>query len=234
VSVLALPSDCLQAQLEHHRPELTGYCRRMLDSPFEAEDAVQETLLRAWRNLDRLQGRGALRAWLYRIATNVSFDMLKARTRRGRPTDLGPWGSPAGERLSMLGGDPEAASTTSLVSGERDPAELIIARETLRLALIAALDRLTGRQRAVLILRDVLRCSAGEVAELLETSVPAVNSALQRARGRLESCAGSGAGRTAVHNPSQRAQLARYVQAFEAHDIDALTSLLRNEAMGVA
>src|SRR3954453_419853 len=174
-------------ELEQHRRELTAYCYRMLGSPFEAEDAVQETMVRAWRKLDRFEGRAALRSWLYRIATNVCLDMLSARDRRARPMDLGPAREPGDSNPKPFPGVTwiEPIPETS-VAPEGDPAEVAVAHETIRLAFVAALQHLPPRQRAVLILCEVLRWKAAEVAELLETSVASVNSALQRARATLE------------------------------------------------
>ena len=177
-----------EAELEQHRAELTGYCYRMLGSGFEAEDAVQETMVRAWRGLDRFEGRSALRSWLYRIATNVCLDMLHGRQRRARPMDLGP--ATDAERGASARRCPRASGcsrspTADAGSRDGDPAEQARPRETIRLAFVAALQHLPPRQRAVLILREVLRWQASEVAELLDTSVASVNSALQRARATL-------------------------------------------------
>ena len=176
----------LGAQLEQHRRELTAYAYRMLGSSFEAEDAVQETMIRAWRGYERFEGRAALRSWLYRIATNVCLDMLSGRERRARPMDLGPAREPIESNLNTL---PEVTwiepVPDGLVLPEGDPADVAVARETIRLAFVAALQHLPPRQRAVLILCEVLRWQATEVAELLETSVASVNSALQRARATL-------------------------------------------------
>jgi RNA polymerase sigma-70 factor (ECF subfamily) len=210
-------------ELERHRRELTAYCYRMLGSPFEAEDAVQETLLRAWRALDRFEGRSQLRSWMYRIATNVCLDMLSGRERRARPMDMGPARPPDGPIGEIL---PEV---TWIEPAPDDPATVAESHETIRLAFVAALQHLPPRQRAVLILREVLHWQAAEVAELLETSVPAVNSALQRARATIEEAdvADAGNGSLSEHD---RDLLARYVDAFQRYDMDALTSLIHEDA----
>jgi RNA polymerase sigma-70 factor, ECF subfamily len=217
--------------LEQYRGELTGYCYRMLGSPFDAEDAVQETLVRAWRGLDRFEGRAALRSWLYRIATNVSLDMIEARKRRALPTDLGPAQEPVAANLNMR---PESEWVEPMpdarVAPEGDPAEVTVARETIRLAFVAALQYLPPKQRAVLILCEVLRWQASEVAELLETSVASVNSALQRARATLETRDLSADAEPAVGDEADAELLARYVDAFERYDIEALTSLIHEDA----
>jgi RNA polymerase sigma-70 factor (ECF subfamily) len=209
--------------LEQYRSELTGYCYRMLGSPFDAEDAVQEALLRAWRGIDRFEGRAALRSWLYRIATNVCLDMLGGRERRARPMDLGPAGEPLIENLRDR---PEV----TWIEPTPDPADAAIASETIKLAFVAALQHLPPRQRAVLILCEVLRWKASEVAELLETSVASVNSALQRARATLETVDLEAGKTVAEMDEADRDLLARYVKAFEAYDVDALTSLIREDA----
>jgi RNA polymerase sigma-70 factor, ECF subfamily len=218
------------AELEQYRTELTAYCYRMLGSPFEAEDAVQETLVRAWRNLDRFEGRSSLRSWLYRIATNVCLDMLGGRERRARPMDLGPSREPVESNLNTL---PEVTWIEPIpdrLVAESDPAEVAVAHETIRLAFVAALQHLPPRQRAVLILCEVLRWKAAEVAELLETSVASVNSALQRARATLDSASVTPADRVADLDEADRELLDRYVQAFEAYDMSALTSLIHEDA----
>jgi RNA polymerase sigma-70 factor (ECF subfamily) len=218
-------------ELEQHRVELTAYCYRMLGSGFEAEDAVQETMIRAWRGLDRFEGRAALRSWLYRIATNVCLDMLQGRERRARPMDLGPAREPVIENLNTL---PEVTwiqpVPDELVLREGDPAEVAVARESIRLAFVAALQHLPPRQRAVLILCEVLRWQATEVAELLDTSVASVNSALQRARATLATTDVSGGEAAATLDAESRALLERYVAAFEQYDIEALTSLIQEDA----
>jgi RNA polymerase sigma-70 factor (ECF subfamily) len=220
----------LEQALEQHRRELVGYCYRMLGSPFEAEDAVQETMLRAWRNVDSVQARVALRSWLYRIATNVCLDALAARKRRARPMDLGPAQEPVESNLNEL---PEVTWIEPIPDGivsAEDPAEQAVARETLRLAFVAALQHLPPRQRAVLILAEVLRWKAAEVAELLDTSVASVNSALQRARATLEQTSASATEAPGELDSSQKELLSRYVQAFEQYDMEALTSLIREDA----
>ena len=204
----------LEGRLEQHRSELTAYCYRMLGSPFEAEDAVQETLIRAWKAFDRCEGRAALRSWLYRIATNVCLDMLSSRERRALPMDLGPARAPDAANLNTL---PESLwiqpVPTGLVVPEGDPAEVAVARESIRLAFVAALQHLPPRQRASLILCEVLRWQASEVAELLETTVASVNSALQRARSTLAAAKVSASDPSPPLDDADRALLARYVSA---------------------
>ncbi|HTO26690.1 MAG TPA: sigma-70 family RNA polymerase sigma factor [Gaiellaceae bacterium] len=206
------------AELEQHRAELTRYCYRMLGSPFDAEDAVQDTFVRAWKGGERFEGRAPLGSWLYRIATNVCLDMLKAGRRRARPMDLGPAREPVIENLSTL---PEV----TWIEPSPDPADVAVDRETTRLAFVAALQLLPPRQRAVLILCEVLRWQASEVADLLETSVASVTSALQRARATLAL-----ASMPESDREIDTELLDRYVAAFEAYDIDALTELIREDA----
>jgi RNA polymerase sigma-70 factor (ECF subfamily) len=218
------------ADLEQHRRELTAYCYRMLGSPFEAEDAVQDTLLRAWKGLARFEGRATLRSWLYRIATNVCLDMLGGRERRARPMDLGPAGLP---ELESLRDRPEVTwihpAPDGLLLPEGDPAAVAEARETIRLAFVAALQHLPPRQRAVLLLREVLNLSAADVAELLDTTVASVNSALQRARATLDATEVVDRGRRTL-TAEDRDLLDRYVGAFERYDVVELTDLLREDA----
>jgi RNA polymerase sigma-70 factor (ECF subfamily) len=224
--------DRATEDLEQYRRELTGYCYRMLGSVFEADDAVQETIVRAWRGLDAFEGRSALRSWVYRIATNVCLDMLRGRQRRATPMDLGPAGTPETFRANTL---PEHAWLEPLPDArvlrpDDDPAELAATRESIRLAFITALQHLPPRQRAVLILREVLRWQATEVAELLETSVASVNSALQRARATLGTLDLAEADPQPV-DAEQQALLARYVDAFERYDIASLVGLLHDDAV---
>jgi RNA polymerase sigma-70 factor (ECF subfamily) len=223
----------LEIRLETHRRELTGYCYRMLGSGFEAEDAVQETMVRAWRATGGFEGRATMRSWLYRIATNVCLDMIQGPQRRARPMDLGPASTAASVIPDAL---PESAwilpvpdARVSPVGG--DPAELAAYRESIRLAFVVALQHLPPRQRAILILREVLRWQAAEVAELLDTTVVSVNSALQRARATLGAAGvGIDAGEPAGLDPGQQVLLDRYVDAFERYDITAFVSLLHEDA----
>jgi len=222
----------LELQLSGYRRELTGYCYRMLGSAFDAEDAVQDTMVRAWRALETFEGRASLRSWLYRIATNVCLDSLDGRKRRALPLDLSTAPSPPVE--ASLGRVLPDASWVEPVLDDRvlpeggDPADLAVQRESIRLAFVAALQHLPPRQRAVLVLRDVLRWKADEVAGLLDTTVPAVNSALQRARATL--------GALDADRPvdpldaEHRALLERYVDAFERYDIDGFVALLHEDA----
>jgi RNA polymerase sigma-70 factor (ECF subfamily) len=222
----------VEEQLERYRVELTGYCYRMLGGAFEAEDAVQETFLRAWRSFDRFEGRSSLRSWLYRIASNVCFDMLGSSQRRARPMDLHGPSSPDGPLSPPLHESTwiEPMPDARVLTSADDPAEQTVARESIRLAFVAALQHLPPRQRAVLILREVLRWQASEVAELLETSVPSVNSALQRARATLDARNPQDTGTAQAPDGSQQELLDRYMDAFQRYDIESLTALLHEEA----
>jgi RNA polymerase sigma-70 factor (ECF subfamily) len=229
------PAELDLAALEPYRGELTGYCYRMLGSTFDADDAVQETLVRAWQALDRFEGRSALRSWVYRIATNVCLDTLRGRSRRALPMDLS---SPVPASTTPEHVLPDSAwlepiPATAVALSDADPAQHAVAQETIRLAFVAALQHLPPRQRAVLILREVLCWQASEVAELLETTVASVNSALQRARATLAardlSVNGASAS-TAELGEEERALLARYVDAFERYDITSLVTLLHEDA----
>ena len=227
------PASELDTHLEAYRVELTGYCYRILGAAFEAEDAVQETFIRAWRSYDRFEGRAALRSWLYKIATNVCLDMRSASQRRARPIDINPAltaDAPLGQPLPDAHWIEPVPDERAVPTGG-DPAEVAVARETIRLAFVAALQHLPPRQRAVLILREVLRWKAEEVAELLDTTVASVNSALQRARATLAQKDLVESDPTpAALDAEQEALLARYVRAFEQYDMDALTSLLNEDA----
>ena len=221
----------LGRQLDEYRADLLAYCYRMLASPFEAEDAVQETFLRAWRGFDSFEGRSAVKTWIHRIATNVCLDMLRSRQHRLRPMDLGPAREPVESNLNVR---PEVTwiepIPDTLIATDPDPAERAVSRETVRLAFVAALQHLPPRQRAALILCEVMSWKASEVAELLETSAASINSALQRARATLKESGISSAERAPAMDEAQRALLARYVEAFERYDINALTSVIREDA----
>lgn len=213
--------------LEAHRAALTGHCYRMLGSISDADDAVQETMVRAWRKLEGFEGRSSLRTWLHRIATNVCLDALAERSRRVRPTETrGP-----GTVDDALVAEPrshwlEPVPDARVVPEGANPAEAALLREQVRLAFVAALQYLPPRQRAVLLLADVLEWSAAEIAEALETSVPAVNSALQRARAALSSRP-----RDTVPplDEARSALLEKFVDAFQRYDVDALATLLRED-----
>jgi RNA polymerase sigma-70 factor, ECF subfamily len=222
----------VERALESHRRELTGFCYRMLGAGSEAEDAVQETMIRAWRSIDRFEGRSSLRSWLYRIANNVCLDMVRSPQRRARPMELGPSRHTAEVKL----GAPLTEDTfVQPIADERvidlggDPADVAAARDSIRLAFVAALQHLPARQRSVLILCEVLRWQASEVAELLDTSVASVNSALQRARTTLAQTQGEPL--DTPSDPEQQALLTRYVEAFESYDMSKLVGLLRDDVV---
>jgi RNA polymerase sigma-70 factor (ECF subfamily) len=202
----------------------------MLRSQLEAEDAVQETLMRAWRGVDRFEGRAALRTWLYGIATNVCFDHLRSGRRRAHPIDLGPGGAAD----ALLGPTWLAPAASAPALEATDPADVAISREEARLAFVAAVRRLPPRQRAVLFLRDVLRWRAREVADLLGVTVPSVNSALQRARTNLAARKIGDADRTASLDEADRALVARFVDAFARHDFDAIVAVLCEDVRALA
>jgi RNA polymerase sigma-70 factor (ECF subfamily) len=231
MSDLAATQD-LDSRLEQHRRELTGYCYRMLGSSFEAEDAVQDTMVRAWRSFEKFEGRSSLRSWLYRIATNVCLDMLNAGNRRARPMDLS---GPTPVAQAQLNARPEITWLEPVPDGRvlpsvADPAETAVERETIRLAFVAALQHLPPKQRAVLILREVLAWKASEVAELLGTTVASVNSALQRARATLSEQGPAASDAADPLDEEQQQLLERYVAAFEGYDMKALTALLHEDA----
>ncbi|MFF4317325.1 sigma-70 family RNA polymerase sigma factor [Streptomyces sp. NPDC001568] len=227
------PEADLDAAMDRYRVELTGYCYRMLGSAFDAEDAVQDTYVRAWRGFDKFEGRSSLRSWLYRIATNVCLDLLSAGNKRARPMDLT---APQHQASAVLGERPEVTWLEPVPDGRvlpqtADPAEMAVAKESVRLAFVAALQHLPAKQRAVLILREVLAWKADEVAQLLDTTVASVNSALQRARATL---AGRRIRETESADPldtDQAKLLEQYLSAFEAYDISRLTTLLHEDAV---
>jgi RNA polymerase sigma-70 factor (ECF subfamily) len=200
----------------HHRRELTGYCSKILGSAFEADDAVQETMVRAWTRRDSFEGRSSVHSWLYRIATNVCLDMLRRRSRRGVPVDL--------DGL-------EAPPHDEDLQAEVDPADVVAANDEIQLAFVVALQALPARQRAVLILREVLRWSAPEVADLLGTTVASVNSALQRARATLAARQAGTTRPARLLDANERALLAGYTTAFERYDVGSLVTLLRQDAL---
>ncbi len=228
----AAPPEVTPESLEEYRRELTGYCYRMLGSGFEADDAVQETMLRAWRSAGRFEGRSSLRSWLYRIATNTCLDMLRGRQRRALPMDLGPASPPVEALLGEW--HPEdiwisPIADARVVPEHGDPAEIAVARDTIRLAFITAMQHLPPRQRATLILCEVLRMPAAEAAATLGTSVAAVNSALQRARATLAALPQEQ--RPAEVDADQADLLARYVDAFQRYDMEQLVTLLHDDAV---
>jgi RNA polymerase sigma-70 factor (ECF subfamily) len=225
-------AGALEEALAAHRVELTAYCYRMLGSPFEADDAVQETLLRAWRSYDRFEGRSSLRTWLYRIATNACLDALAQRKRRATPMDLGPAHRPEDGPGPMVHEQMwlEPVPDDRILPTAGDPGELAVQRDTVRLAFVAALQHLPPRQRVVLLLREVLQWQAVEVADLLDTSVASVNSALQRARATLSTKDLTDTDDSGDLDVDLQDLLARYVDAFERYDMASLTQLLREDA----
>jgi RNA polymerase sigma-70 factor (ECF subfamily) len=225
------PGEVSPDKLEEYRRELTGYCYRMLGSGFEADDAVQETMLRAWRAADSFEGRSSIRSWLYRIATNICLDMLRGRRRRALPIDLRPASPPVG---ALLGDRHPEDIWISPIADSRilpehgDPADIAVARDAVRLAFVTAMQHLPARQRAALILCEVLKMPAAEAAATLDTSVAAVNSALQRARATLAELpsAGQPGAPERATAPADPELLDRYVDAFQRYDMSALVNLL--------
>lgn len=213
--------------IEAYRRELTGYCYRMLGSAFDAEDAVQETMVRAWKNADSFEGRSSLRSWLYKIATNVCLDALRGEKRRALPMDLGPSSPP---KESLLRPWPaEDLWVTPIPDDRLDPAEIAATRESVRLAFVTALQRLPARQRAALILCEVLKLSAAEAASMLDSSVASVNSALQRARATLGELPDHQ--RPGDVDAENSELLARYVDAFQRYDMNALMAVIHEDAV---
>ena len=218
--------------LEHHRRELTGFCYRMLGSGAEAEDAVQETLVKAWQAADRFEGRSSLRTWLFRIAANVCIDMGRSPQRRARPVDLGPASRPDPVNLDEVLAEDRWVTPIrdeAVLDPHGDPGQIAAARDSIRLAFVSALQRLPARQRAALVLCEVLAWPVADVAELLDSSVASVNSALQRARATMaEAPATTSPGPLTVE---QRAVLDRYVDAFERYDMDSLARLMHDDVI---
>src|SRR4051794_5838245 len=219
------------ADIERFRTELRGYCYRMLGSVHDADDAVQDAFVKAWQGIDTFEGRSSLRSWLYRIATNVCLDMLRSRQRRALPMDLSSpipapddVPAPVSESLWL-----QPIADGDAIPADADPARRVVLQDSIRLAFVAALQHLPPKQRAVLILREVLQWHADEVAQLLGTTVASVNSALQRARAtmaerNLDELDASGRADNVDGD-----LLARYVRAFEAYDIEALVALLSSD-----
>ena len=230
--VVSVPVIVAQQDLEIYRRELTGYCYRMLGSAFEADDAVQETMLRAWKNADSFEGRSSLRSWLYKFATNVCLDALRGEKRRALPMDLGPSSPPLESLLRPWPAEdcwvtpiPDA----KVLPEHGDPAEIAAVRDSVRLAFVTALQHLPARQRAALILCEVLRLPATEAAQVLDSSVASVNSALQRARATLAELPDEQ--RPASVDQDNAELLARYVDAFCRYDMKALLALIREDAV---
>lgn len=217
------------ARAEPYRRELLAHCYRMTGSLHDAEDLVQETYLRAWKAYDRFEGKSSMRTWLHRIATNACLTALEGRQRRPLPTGLGaPSGDPTAELVERV----EVPWLEPFPESPGDPSDIVGARESVRLAFVAALQHLSPRQRAVLVLRDVLQWKAAEVADAIGTSTAAVNSLLQRARTQLEAVAPSAEDRLmAPESADAQDRLARYIAAFEAYDIDRLVELFTSEAI---
>ena len=226
-------ADDLLERARPYRNELLAHCYRMLGSVHDAEDLVQDTYLRAWRASDRFEGRSSLRTWLYRIATNACLTAIEQRGRRPLPSGIGapsdpeqavkempevPWLEPIPD--AMLGGDQPS-----------DPASVVVSKSSMRLALVAALQHLPPRQRAVLLLRDVLKWRAAEVAELLDSTTASVNSALQRARAQLDQVAPVEEELTEPTDPAMRELLDRYAAAFEKSDVTAIVDLFKEDAV---
>ena len=230
--VVSVPVIVAQQDLEIYRRELTGYCYRMLGSAFEADDAVQETMLRAWKNADSFEGRSSVRSWLYRIATNVCLDALRGEKRRALPMDLGPSSPPVEALLRPWPSEDRWVTPipdAKVLPEHGDPAEIAAVRDSVRLAFVTALQHLPARQRAALILCEVLRLPATEAAQVLDSSVASVNSALQRARATLAELPDEQ--RPASVDQDNAELLARYVDAFCRYDMKALLALIREDAV---
>ncbi|OBI12243.1 RNA polymerase subunit sigma-70 [Mycobacterium sp. E2497] len=220
------------AHAEPYRRELLAHCYRMTGSLHDAEDLVQETLLRAWKAYDRFEGKSSMRTWLHRIATNTCLTALEGRQRRPLPTGLGAPSSDPTAELHERREVPWLEPLPDLANDPADPSVIVGSRESVRLAFVAALQHLSPRQRAVLLLRDVLQWRAAEVAEAIGTTTTAVNSLLQRARSQLDAVGPSQGDRLdAPDSPETQDLLARYIAAFETYDIDRLVELFTAEAI---
>jgi RNA polymerase sigma-70 factor (ECF subfamily) len=219
------------SEIEAQRPALLGHCYRMLGSAFDAEDAVQETIVRAWQHADRFEARSSVRTWLYRIATNVCLDALSSRSRRARPVEDGPLKT-IDDPLETLPRSHwlEPVPDARALPADANPHELAVLRQSIRLAFVAAVQHLPPRQRAVLLLMEVLGWSAAETAERLEMTTAAVNSAIQRARATLADRKVSLQASEEELSKDESDLLNRYVDAFHLYDVDALVSLLREDA----
>jgi RNA polymerase sigma-70 factor (TIGR02960 family) len=226
--------DDLLDRAQPYRRELLAHCYRMMGSVHDAEDLVQDTYLRAWRAADRFEGRSSLRTWLYRIATNACLTAIESRGRRPLPSGLG---APSDDPERPVVEAPEVPwlepVPDTMFRGEQpsDPAAVVVSRSSMRLALVAALQHLPPRQRAVLLLREVLKWRAAEVAELLDTSTASVNSALQRARAQLQQAAPTEETLSEPTDPAQRELLDRYAAAFENSDVTAIVKLFKEDAV---
>ncbi|SCK56678.1 sigma-70 family RNA polymerase sigma factor [Streptomyces sp. WMMB 322] len=229
-----LSRDDLLDRAQPYRRELLAHCYRMMGSVHDAEDLVQDTYLRAWRAADRFEGRSSLRTWLYRIATNACLTAIESRGRRPMPSGIG---APSDDPERPVVEAPEVPwlepVPDAMFRGEQpsDPAAVVVSRSSMRLALVAALQHLPPRQRAVLLLREVLKWRAAEVAELLGTSTASVNSALQRARAQLQQAALTEDELSEPTDPSQRELLDRYAKAFENSDVTAIVQLFKEDAV---
>lgn len=208
--------------IEGLRPELVGYCYRMMGSVFEAEDAVQDAMIRVWQSLDQLQQESSRKAWVYRIATNICIDRLRSAKRRALPMDLSEPAAQITEPKDQL---PNASWVWPIPDSTGNPADIVVNKESIRLSFIAILQTLPPRQRAVLILQEVFRWPATQTAEAMGMTVAAVNSALQRARATLGKAELRSEALQELDDHADQELLARYVEAFEQYDIDSLLVL---------
>ena len=236
MSVLLEGSESSDADFSTHaepyRRELLAHCYRMTGSLHDAEDLVQETFLRAWKAYNRFEGRSSLRTWLHRIATNTCLSALEGRQRRPLPTGLGTSSSEPTAELVERAEVPWLEPLPEVVDDPADPSAIVGSRESVRLAFVAALQHLSPRQRAVLLLRDVLQWKAAEVADAIGTTTVAVNSLLQRARSQLEAVGPSADDRLVAPDSAEaRDRLGRYIAAFETYDIDRLVEMFTSEAI---